>query len=181
MTLQEIFKSVRFEDMVKYLIDIESQVFENLYCFKEAFDVLRMMEAKEGRNIPIEIERVIDDFDEEPFLSVSFKVREEWDCMLSRIVEVNENTDATIQEIAIHEYAHHIHATEWWRGEFKGKYDAMHGYNFWFIYNKLINLAFQKGYNINPKSYGIGTDFYNIYIRKFNQIDSNNFKKNIRL
>ena len=45
----------------------------------------------------------------------------------------------------------------------------------WFIYNKLINLAFQKGYNINPKSYGIGTDFYNIYIRKFNQIDSNNF------
>ena len=100
MTLQEIFKSVRFEDMVKYLIDIESQVFENLYCFKEAFDVLRMMEAKEGMNIPIEIERVIDDFDEEPFLSVSFKVREEWDCMLSRIVEVNENTDATIQEIA---------------------------------------------------------------------------------
>ena len=64
MTLQEIFKSVRFEDMVKYLIDIESQVFENLYCFKEAFDVLRMMEAKEGKNIPIEIERVIDDFDE---------------------------------------------------------------------------------------------------------------------
>lgn len=100
MTLQEIFKSVRFEDMVKYLIDIESQVFENLYCFKEAFDVLRMMEAKEGMNIPIEIERVIDDFDEEPFLSVSFKVREEWDCILSRIVEVNENTDATIQEIA---------------------------------------------------------------------------------
>ena len=37
---------------------------------------------------------------ENPFLSVSFKVREEWDCMLSRIVEVNENTDATIQEIA---------------------------------------------------------------------------------
>ena len=59
-----------------------------------------MMEAKEGMNIPIEIERVIDDFDEEPFLSVSFKVREEWDCMLSRIVEVNENTDATIEEIA---------------------------------------------------------------------------------
>ena len=56
MTLQEIFKSVRFEDMVKYLIDIESQVFENLYCFKEAFDVLRMMEAKEGMNIPIKIE-----------------------------------------------------------------------------------------------------------------------------
>ena len=100
MTLQEIFKSVRFEDMVKYLIDIESQVFENLYCFKEAFDVLRMMEAKEGKNIPIEIERVIDDFDEKPFLSVSFKVREEWDCILSRIVEVNENTDATIEEIA---------------------------------------------------------------------------------
>lgn len=70
---------------------------------------------------------------------------------------------ADLEEIAIHEYAHHIHATECWRGEFKGKYDAMHGYN------------------INPKSYGIGTDFYNIYIRKFNQIDSNNFKKNIRL
>ena len=100
MTLQEIFKSVQFVDMVKYLIDIESQVFENLYCFKEAYDVLRMMEAKEGRNIPIKIERVIDDFDEEPYLSVSFKVREEWDCMLSRIVEVNENTDATIEEIA---------------------------------------------------------------------------------
>ena len=33
MTLQEIFKSVQFVDMVKYLIDIESQVFENLYCF----------------------------------------------------------------------------------------------------------------------------------------------------
>ena len=33
-------------------------------------------------------------------MSVSFKVREEWDCILSRIVEVNENTDATIEEIA---------------------------------------------------------------------------------
>ena len=41
MTLQEIFKSVRFDDMVKYLIDIESQVFVNLYCFKEAFGAFR--------------------------------------------------------------------------------------------------------------------------------------------
>ncbi len=100
MTLQEILNSVRFEDLKSHLIDMDPQAFENLYSFKEAFDALCMMEPKGGIEIPVRIERVIDDFDGKPYLSVYFKVREEWNNMLSRAVVVDEQTSATIQEIA---------------------------------------------------------------------------------
>lgn len=62
MTLQEILNSVRFEDLKSHLIDMDPQAFENLYSFKEAFDALCMMEPKGGIEIPVRIERVIDDF-----------------------------------------------------------------------------------------------------------------------
>jgi len=100
MTLQELFKSVQFEDMTEYLINIDSQAADNLYAFKEAFDILCMMEAKEGSCLPISIERVIDELDEVPFLSVYFKRWDNWECMLSRPIEVNEHTETTTSEIA---------------------------------------------------------------------------------
>lgn len=100
MTLQDIFKRVRFENLKEYLIEMDPQVSDNLYAFKEAFDILCMMEAKKGIDAPITIERVIDEWDGKPFLSVYFKVREEWECTLSRPVVVDEHTVATIEEIA---------------------------------------------------------------------------------
>lgn len=100
MTLQELFRSVRFEDMVEYLISIDSQAADNLYSFKEAFDLLCMMEVKEESSLPISVKRVIDEFDEVPFLSVCFKVWDKWECMLSRPIEVDEYTKADKPEIA---------------------------------------------------------------------------------
>lgn len=72
MTLQEIFKRVRFENLKEYLIEMDSQVSENLYAFKEAFDILCMMEAKKGIDAPITIERVIDEWDGKPFYRTYF-------------------------------------------------------------------------------------------------------------
>ena len=59
MTLQEIFNSVRFKDLREYLIDIKTQVSENLYAFKEAFDILCMMKPKEGMKVPIKVDNEI--------------------------------------------------------------------------------------------------------------------------
>lgn len=47
-----------------------------------------------------------------------------------------------LEEIAIHEYAHHIHFTEHRRS---GKKDAPHGQNFWRIYSALMAKAIEKG------------------------------------
>ena len=48
----------------------------------------------------------------------------------------------SLEEIAIHEYAHHIHFTEHRRS---GKKDAPHGQNFWRIYSALMAKAIEKG------------------------------------
>ena len=47
-----------------------------------------------------------------------------------------------LEEIAIHEYAHHIHFTEHRRS---GKKDTTHGQNFWRIYSALMAKAIEKG------------------------------------
>ena len=47
----------------------------------------------------------------------------------------------SLEEIAIHEYAHHIHFTEHRRS---GKKDASHGQNFWRIYSALMAKAIEK-------------------------------------
>ena len=53
----------------------------------------------------------------------------------------------SLEEIAIHEYAHHIHFTEHRRS---GKKDAPHGPNYWRIYSALMAKAIEKGlYNDN--------------------------------
>ena len=52
-----------------------------------------------------------------------------------------------LEEIAIHEYAHHIHFTEHRRS---GKKDTPHGQNFWRIYSALMSKAIEKElYNDN--------------------------------
>ena len=48
----------------------------------------------------------------------------------------------SLEEIAIHEYAHHIHFTEHRRS---GKKDTPHGPNFWRIYSALMAKAIEKG------------------------------------
>ena len=48
----------------------------------------------------------------------------------------------SLEEIAIHEYAHHIHFTEHRRS---GKKDSPHGQNFWRIYSALMAKAIEKG------------------------------------
>lgn len=56
------------------------------------------------------------------------------------------------KEIAIHEYAHHIHFTE--KGKTRKKEDP-HGKEFWQIYGQLILLAKQKGLYNHPETIGI--------------------------
>ena len=58
-------------------------------------------------------------------------------------------------EVAIHEYAHHINRTEWWNGAAPmSKFETSHGYRFWFLYSRLVELANEKGYAVKPHYYG---------------------------
>lgn len=49
-----------------------------------------------------------------------------------------------LEEIAIHEYAHHIHFTEH-DGSFRSGPDRAHGQNFWRIYSALMSKATRLG------------------------------------
>lgn len=77
-------------------------------------------------------------------------------CAKQRIIIYSQwSRETTLEQIAIHEYAHHINITEWWNCEENGyKYEASHGYKFWYIYSQLIELANKKGYVITPYYYG---------------------------
>lgn len=62
---------------------------------------------------------------------------------------------ADIVQVAIHEYAHHINRTEWWNGAAPmSKFETSHGYRFWFLYSRLVELANEKGYAVKPHYYG---------------------------
>ena len=62
----------------------------------------------------------------------------------TRLIRINDGWGNTERgkEIAIHEYAHHIHFTE--KGKTQRKEDP-HGKHFWQIYGQLMLLAKQKG------------------------------------
>ncbi|MDE5837969.1 MAG: hypothetical protein K2K45_07115 [Muribaculaceae bacterium] len=49
-----------------------------------------------------------------------------------------------LEEIAIHEYAHHIHETEKRKNENRRK-ERVHGPEFWRIYSALMSVAQKKG------------------------------------
>lgn len=49
-----------------------------------------------------------------------------------------------LEEIAIHEYAHHIHETEKRKNENRRK-ERVHGPEFWRIYSALMSVAQRKG------------------------------------
>lgn len=57
-------------------------------------------------------------------------------------------------EVAIHEYAHHLHHTEFGKEE---KRDKPHGPEYWMIYGQLMNRA--KAIGIDVESYGPIIDF----------------------
>ena len=50
-------------------------------------------------------------------------------------------------EVAIHEYAHHLHYTEFGKEE---KKDKPHGPEFWMIYGQLMNRAIAIGIDVDP-------------------------------
>ena len=74
----------------------------------------------------------------------------------SRIIRIyNFSNLYDAREVAIHEYAHHINCSEWWNCQVSAyKYEASHGYKFWYIYSKLIDMAIRKNLIITPRYYG---------------------------
>ena len=59
-----------------------------------------------------------------------------------------------LMEIAIHEYAHHIHCTEQKKAE---NNERPHGPQFWEIYGALMCVAVQKGYFKEDRIFYIAT------------------------
>lgn len=54
-----------------------------------------------------------------------------------------------LEEIAIHEYAHHVHETEKRKHRDRRK-ERSHGAEFWRIYSALMSVAIQKGIFSDP-------------------------------
>lgn len=100
MILKEIINSLEFSDIADYLIKLDAQAEENLYSFKEAFDLLRNMQAQPSDGIEITISS--EDYKDgmTPRLSAYFKEDTSWEVMLSREVVIEENYSATTEEIA---------------------------------------------------------------------------------
>lgn len=100
MTFQEILKSVEFDDMVDALINMDSEVADNLYSFKEAYDLLCMMKPEKENNIPITVEQEIDPIFDSTSLDSNIEREGRLESMLSRPIVIDENCNATMPEIA---------------------------------------------------------------------------------
>lgn len=44
MTVKELFMSVSFDELLPFLKDFEEDHLDNIYAFREAYDILRNME-----------------------------------------------------------------------------------------------------------------------------------------
>ena len=91
MTFKEILERVEFIDLVKPLIERDKKASLNLYSYKEAFDLLRMMQPQDDDGITVDVDMTDYDDGKPPCLAAHFKLRTEWESIIAREVVIADD------------------------------------------------------------------------------------------
>lgn len=101
MKIQEIMRSVSFDEVAEILSRDYPEMEHNLMAFYEAFHILRLMEpASEESDCVLEISREYDG--EKPYISCRFCDGGDWPLQLTKDVVLKDGLELSVGEVAAH-------------------------------------------------------------------------------
>lgn len=103
MTLKELLTQVGFDELLPDLEKHEPEHLDNLYAFREAYDILQGMEPATGFNGEIHVEWSGGEFeDEEKWISVGPMHDSSWEEDLAKEIVIADDVHLTSTELAMH-------------------------------------------------------------------------------
>ena len=103
MTLKELLTQVGFDELLPYLEKYEPEHLDNLYAFREAYDILRNMEPANNFEGKIFVEWHGGEWeDEEKWIGVSPMHDCTWEEDLAKEIVVADDVHLTLAELAMH-------------------------------------------------------------------------------
>ena len=103
MTLKELLTQVGFDELLPYLEKHEPEHLDNLYAFREAYDILQGMEPATGFNGEIHVEWSGGEFEgEEKWISVGPMHDSSWEEDLAKEIVIADDVHLTSAELAMH-------------------------------------------------------------------------------
>lgn len=101
MKIQEIMRSVSFDEVAEILSRDYPEMEHNLMAFYEAFHILRLMKpASEESDCVLEISREYDG--EKPYISCCFCDGGDWPLQLTKDVVLKDGLELSVGEVAAH-------------------------------------------------------------------------------
>lgn len=103
MTLKELLKQVGFDELLLYLKEHEPDHLDNIYAFREAYDILQGMEPATGFNGEIHVEWSGGEFEgEEKWINVGPMHNSSWEEDLAKDIVMADDVHLTPAELAMH-------------------------------------------------------------------------------
>ena len=103
MTLKELIAQVSFDELLPYLMQRESEHLDNLCNYREAYDLLRLMEPNPDYTGEIQVEWEHGALDEnEKWIGVSNMHDADWDEDLAKEIVVADDVHLGLEELAMH-------------------------------------------------------------------------------
>ena len=103
MTLKELLKQVGFDELLLYLKENEPDHLDNIYAFREAYDILQGMEPATGFNGEIHVEWSGGEFEgEEKWINVGPMHNSSWEEDLAKDIVMADDVHLTPAELAMH-------------------------------------------------------------------------------
>lgn len=99
MTLKDLFMQVRFDDLIPSLLEQDENTQNSICSFREAFDLLRMMEPDQDFKGEVVIQWSKTEEDEEPWIKVCH-LDNEWEKQLAKEVVLKEDVQLSNEELA---------------------------------------------------------------------------------
>lgn len=103
MTFKELINKVSFEDLLPYLMKHEKEHLDNIYAFREAYDILRNMEPAPEYHGEIHVIWVAGESDdEEKYVRVCYMDDADWDEDLAKEIIVDEGINPELTKLAMY-------------------------------------------------------------------------------
>ena len=99
MTLKDLFMQVRFDDLIPSLLEQDENTQNSICSFREAFDLLRMMEPDQDFKGEVVIQWSKTEESEEPWIKVCH-LDNEWEKQLAKEVVLKEDVQLSNEELA---------------------------------------------------------------------------------
>lgn len=103
MTLKELIAKVCFDDLLPYLMRHEEDHLDNIYAFREAYDILRNMEPAPEYHGEIHVILIAGEYDdEEKYVRVCYMDDADWDEDLAKDIVVDKDVNPNLAKLAMY-------------------------------------------------------------------------------